>query len=49
MTIRTGEAELAIAGGTDAPITPHTVAAFVASGLTVPHNGSPESAVNRSI
>jgi len=44
MTIRTGEAELAIAGGTDAPITPHTVAAFVASGLTVPHNGSPESA-----
>src|SRR5947207_6153561 len=44
MTIRTGEAELAIAGGTDAPLTPHTVAAFIASGLTVPHNGDPESA-----
>lgn len=44
MTIRTGEAELAIAGGTDAPITPHTVAAFVVSGLTAPHNGDPESA-----
>src|SRR5256885_3983516 len=44
MTIRTGEAELAIAGGADAPLTPHTVAAFIASGLTVPHNGDPESA-----
>src|SRR5437660_10509124 len=44
MTIRTGEAELAIASGTDAPITPHTVPAFVASCLTVRHNASPENA-----
>jgi 3-oxoacyl-[acyl-carrier-protein] synthase II len=39
--IRAGESELAIAGGADAPLTPHTVAAFIASGLTVPHNGEP--------
>lgn len=42
--IRCGEAELAIAGGADAPLTPHTVAAFIASGLTVPHNGNPAAA-----
>src|SRR5438045_1090584 len=43
-SIRSGEAELAIAGGADAPLTPHTVAAFIASGLTVPHNGEPSQA-----
>lgn len=42
--IRCGEADLAIAGGADAPLTPHTVAAFIASGLTVPHNGDPAEA-----
>src|SRR5437588_8011893 len=43
-SIRSGEAELAIAGGADAPLTPHTVAAFIASGLTVLHNGEPSQA-----
>jgi 3-oxoacyl-[acyl-carrier-protein] synthase II len=43
-SIRSGEAELAIAGGADAPLTPHTVAAFIASGLTAPHNGEPSEA-----
>jgi 3-oxoacyl-[acyl-carrier-protein] synthase II len=43
-SIASGEAELAITGGADAPLTLHTVAAFIASGLTVPHNGEPERA-----
>jgi 3-oxoacyl-[acyl-carrier-protein] synthase II len=43
-TILSGKAELAIAGGADAPLTLHTVAAFIASGMTVPHNGEPERA-----
>ena len=42
--IRSGEAELAIAGGADAPITLHGVASFIASGLSVSHNGEPERA-----
>ena len=31
--IRSGEADIAIAGGADAPITPLTMASFIASGL----------------
>jgi 3-oxoacyl-[acyl-carrier-protein] synthase II len=42
--IQSGEAELAIAGGADAPITKHTFAAFTASGLTSCRNGEPEKA-----
>lgn len=42
--IRSGEAELAIAGGADAPITKHTFAAFIASGLNSCRNGEPEKA-----
>ncbi len=42
--IRSGEAELAIAGGTDAPITKHTFAAFVATGLSSCRNDEPERA-----
>jgi 3-oxoacyl-[acyl-carrier-protein] synthase II len=42
--IRSGEAELAIAGGADAPITKHTFAAFVATGLSSYRNGEPEKA-----
>lgn len=42
--IRSGAAELAIAGGADAPITKHTFAAFVASGLSSCRNGEPEKA-----
>ncbi len=42
--VKSGEADLAIAGGADAPLTPHTFAAFMASGLTVPYNGEPEKA-----
>ena len=42
--IQTGEAELAIAGGADAPITKHTFAAFTASGLSSCRNGDPERA-----
>ncbi len=42
--IRLGEAEIAIAGGTDAPITPLVMASFIASGLSSCRNGEPESA-----
>jgi 3-oxoacyl-(acyl-carrier-protein) synthase len=42
--IATGEAELAIAGGADAPITKHTFAAFTASGLSSCQNGMPQRA-----
>jgi 3-oxoacyl-[acyl-carrier-protein] synthase II len=42
--IRSGQAELAIAGGADAPITKHTFAAFTATGLSSCHNGEPEKA-----
>ncbi|MDP9254346.1 MAG: beta-ketoacyl-[acyl-carrier-protein] synthase family protein [Verrucomicrobiota bacterium] len=42
--IRSGEAELAIAGGADAPITPHGFASFIASGLCSLRNGEPEKA-----
>src|ERR1700737_2192145 len=42
--IRSGEAELAIAGGADAPITKHTFAAFIATGLSSCRNGEPEKA-----
>jgi 3-oxoacyl-[acyl-carrier-protein] synthase II len=42
--IRSGEAELAIAGGADAPITKHTFAAFTSTGLSSCRNGEPERA-----
>jgi 3-oxoacyl-[acyl-carrier-protein] synthase II len=42
--IRSGEAEIAIAGGADAPITPLTMASFIASGLSSSHNDEPERA-----
>jgi 3-oxoacyl-[acyl-carrier-protein] synthase II len=42
--IRAGEAEIAIAGGADAPITPLTMASFIAGGLCGSHNGNPETA-----
>jgi len=42
--IRSGEAELAIAGGADAPITPLTMASFIASGLSSTCNDEPERA-----
>lgn len=42
--IRSGAAELAIAGGADAPITKHTFAAFIATGLSSFRNGQPEKA-----
>jgi 3-oxoacyl-[acyl-carrier-protein] synthase II len=42
--IRSGGAELAIAGGADAPITKHTFAAFIATGLSSCRNGEPERA-----
>jgi 3-oxoacyl-(acyl-carrier-protein) synthase len=42
--IQSGEAELAIAGGADAPITKHTFAAFTATGLCSYRNGEPEKA-----
>jgi 3-oxoacyl-[acyl-carrier-protein] synthase II len=42
--IESGAAELAIAGGADAPITKHTFAAFVATGLSSCRNGEPERA-----
>jgi 3-oxoacyl-[acyl-carrier-protein] synthase II len=42
--IQSGEAELAIAGGADAPITKHTFAAFTATGLSSCRNGEPEKA-----
>jgi 3-oxoacyl-[acyl-carrier-protein] synthase II len=42
--IRSGEAELAIAGGADAPITKHGMASFIATGLSSFRNGEPEKA-----
>jgi len=42
--IKCGAAELAIAGGADAPITKHTFAAFVATGLSSCRNAEPEKA-----
>lgn len=42
--IRSGEAEIAIAGGADAPITPLTMASFIASGLSSCRNSEPEKA-----
>ena len=42
--IRSGEAEIAIAGGADAPITPLTMASFIASGMSSTRNGEPERA-----
>jgi 3-oxoacyl-[acyl-carrier-protein] synthase II len=42
--IRSGETELAIAGGSDAPITPLVMGSFVASGMTSSRNDEPEKA-----
>jgi len=42
--IESGAAELAIAGGADAPITKHTFAAFIATGMSSCRNGEPERA-----
>ena len=42
--VRFGEAEIAIAGGADAPITPLATASFIASGLSISTNGDPERA-----
>jgi 3-oxoacyl-[acyl-carrier-protein] synthase II len=42
--IRVGEAEIAVAGGADAPITPLTMASFIGSGLCSSNNGEPEKA-----
>jgi 3-oxoacyl-[acyl-carrier-protein] synthase II len=42
--IRNGEAEVAIAGGTDAPVTPLAMACFTSSGLSSRRNGEPEKA-----
>jgi 3-oxoacyl-[acyl-carrier-protein] synthase II len=42
--IRSGGAEIAIAGGADAPITPLTMASFIASGLSSCRNEEPEKA-----
>jgi len=42
--IRFGEAEIAIAGGTDAPITPLVMGSFIASGLVCHDNGDSERA-----
>ena len=42
--VRSGAAELAIAGGADAPITKHTFAAFIATGLSSCRNTEPEKA-----
>ena len=42
--IQSGEAELALAGGTDAPISKHTFAAFTATGLSSRRNDDPEKA-----
>jgi len=42
--IRSGEAEFAIAGGADAPITPLVMASFIASGLSSERNEEPEKA-----
>jgi 3-oxoacyl-[acyl-carrier-protein] synthase II len=42
--IRWGEAEIAIAGGTDSPITALGMASFIACGLSSYRNGEPEKA-----
>lgn len=42
--IRSGEAEIAIAGGTDTPITPLAMASFIAGDLSSCRNGEPEKA-----
>jgi 3-oxoacyl-[acyl-carrier-protein] synthase II len=42
--IALGEAEIAIAGGADSPITPLAMASFIASGLSSMRNGEPEKA-----
>ena len=42
--IRSGEADIAIAGGADAPITPLAMASFIASGLSSRRNSEPETA-----
>jgi 3-oxoacyl-(acyl-carrier-protein) synthase len=42
--IRSGAAEIAVAGGADAPITPLTMASFIASGLSSTRNSDPEKA-----
>ena len=42
--IRSGAAELAIAGGADAPLTKHGMASFIATGLSSVRNGEPEKA-----
>src|SRR5205814_5284293 len=42
--IRSGDAEFAIAGGADAPITQHGFASFIASGLCSTRNDEPEKA-----
>lgn len=42
--IRSGEADFAIAGGADAPITELTMASFISSGLSSCRNGEPEKA-----
>ena len=42
--IRAGEAELALAGGADAPLTRHTFAAFISTGLSSCRNDEPEKA-----
>lgn len=42
--IRDGEAEIAIAGGSDSPITPLGMASFIACGLSSSRNGQPEKA-----
>lgn len=42
--IRSGEAEVAIAGGADAPITPLAMASFIAAGLSSQRNSEPATA-----
>jgi 3-oxoacyl-[acyl-carrier-protein] synthase II len=42
--IEAGDAELALAGGADAPITKHTFAAFIATGLSSCRNAEPSKA-----
>jgi 3-oxoacyl-[acyl-carrier-protein] synthase II len=42
--IRAGEAEIAIAGGADAPVTPLVMSMLIASGLSSCRNGEPQKA-----
>ena len=42
--VRSGAAELAIAGGADAPLTKHGLASFIATGMVSARNGEPEKA-----